>query len=201
MAKRMSTRSFNNSAVSDQLLSNVLWAAYGYTPEGKRTIDLFDNSTIIYVCRQDAAYKYIPENHSLQLWKAGDYSYVGQSDTAQVKICLVYDDNKATEYPAMAEIGKVGQNIYLQSISNNLGTVTTGTAATECQTALELPQNEHSKIIMPLGYPSVPYDFSNVSLPASNLPEVEESGVGLEHALSTLTTETLWSSSPINAQE
>ncbi len=201
IAKRMSTEDYNSSAaVTDQLLSNVLWAAYGQIPNG-RTIQPVDDSTIIYVCRQDASYKYIPETHSLQLWKDGDYTDVGgQYNTAPVKICLIHDTNKANDVRGMVEIGKIGQNIYLEAIALGLGTITTAGQAGEAETALGLPVNESSKIIMPLGFPSSAYDFSS-SPHSGNLPEVQDTGVSLELVLSDLNVATQWSDVPITSQE
>ncbi len=195
----MSTKDgFSGSSVPDQLLSNVLWAAYGHTPNG-RTIQQIDDSTIIYVCRQDGGYKYIPETHSLQLVKEGDYSWVGQKD-APIQICLIHDTNKATEVRGMAEIGKIGQNIYLEAIALGLGTITTAGQADEAETALELPANEDSKIIMPLGYPSSSYSFSPAPPPTSNLPPVVDTGISLELVLSTLNIATQWNDEDLTTQ-
>jgi nitroreductase len=200
IAKRMSVKEFNSSDVSDQLLSNVLWAAYGHTASG-RTIEIVDDSTIIYICKRDAAYKYIPASHSLQLWKEGDYTAIGQYDTAPVKISLVHDTNKASDTHGMVEIGKVGQNIYLEAIALGLGTITTAGGADEAETALELPANEHSRIIMPLGFPSAAYNFSTASPPVSNLPGVIDTGVSLELVLSGLNIATQWNDVPLTSQE
>jgi len=200
IARRMSTKIYDGSDVSDQLLSNVLWAAYGHTPEG-RTIQPVDDSTIIYVCRQDASYKYIPEIYTLELVKLGDDTDVGgQYNTAPVKICLIHDTNKANDVRGMVEIGKIGQNIYLEAIALGLGTITTAGGAGEAETALGLPPNESSKIIMPLGFPSSAYDFSS-SPHSGNLPEVLDTGVSLELVLSDLDVATQWSDVPITNQE
>ena len=80
ICRRMSVRSFTGEAVTDEELSTILWAAYGYTANDNRSIYNPDGtySTIIYVIRSDATYKYVPENHSLSLFKSGNYLHLGQ---------------------------------------------------------------------------------------------------------------------------
>ena len=94
ICRRMSIRDFNNDLVSDQDLSNILWSAYGYTSNFKRTIHSINNqySIIIYVLRNDGTYKYNPENHTLELFRKGDYTFIGQYDSAPIKIGLVWNN-------------------------------------------------------------------------------------------------------------
>ena len=73
MCRRMSVRSFTSEAVTDEELSTILWAAYGFADNGDRTVFSPDEvyPAIIYVIRSDATYKYVPEDHSLSLFKTG----------------------------------------------------------------------------------------------------------------------------------
>jgi len=87
ICRRMSTReAYTSQQVTDEELSTVLWAAYGLTEDGNRSIFIPDGtySTIIYVIMSDATYKYVPETHSLSLFKNGNYLYIGQNDGAPI---------------------------------------------------------------------------------------------------------------------
>jgi len=174
ICRRMSVRSFTSEQVTDEELSTILWAAYGYTDDGNRSIYNPDDiySTVIYVIRSDATYKYVPENHSLSLYKNGNYLYIGQYDTAPIKLGLVWNKSITDdELFGMSEIGMICQNIYLDANALDLGTVTTGGGVEELN-QLGLPSNEKPEIIMPIGHPSPSYDFTYNPLPQSNLPSI-----------------------------
>jgi len=114
ICRRMSVRSFTTEDVTDEELSTILWAAYGVTENGNRSIFNPDGtySTIIYVIRSDATYKYFPEDHSLSLFKSGNYMHLGQYDDASIKFGLIWDmDVESEELRGMADIGMVCQNI------------------------------------------------------------------------------------------
>ena len=73
--RRMSVREFKDEPVNDEDLSTILWAAFGLRDDGKHTISKINNtySAIIYVLNEEAAYKYNPINHSLVVYKEGDF--------------------------------------------------------------------------------------------------------------------------------
>ena len=58
--RRMSVREFTEDPVTEEELSTILWAAYGYTDDGKRTVHGIDgvHAAHIYVLKEDAVYKY-----------------------------------------------------------------------------------------------------------------------------------------------
>jgi nitroreductase len=203
ICRRMSVRAFDGSDVTDQELSNILWAAYGYTSNGKRTIYDIDGrySTIIYVLRKDGTYKYNSEGHSLSLFRNGDYSNIGLYDTASIKIGLVWDTRITDdENLAWAEIGMIGQNIYFEANALNLGTVTTAQEVDQLNLLL-LPIYEKPAIIMPLGRPSDDYDFTYDPIPYSNLPIVTNNSFSLEDAINLRNEITIWHDEPLNNLE
>ena len=206
ICRRMSVRSFTGEAVSDEELSTILWAAYGVTENGNRSIFNPDGtySTIIYVIRNDATYKYVPEDHSLSLFKSGNYMHLGQYDEdvgTVIKFGLVWDkDIESDEIRGMADIGMVCQNIYFDVNALDLGTVTTGMYVDELYD-LGLPSNEKPEIIMPLGHPSSPYDFTYDPLPVSNLPAVVDNTLSLENAINNRQIIDNWDDIPLSLLE
>ena len=113
--RRSSIRNFTSEPVSIEDLSTILWAAYGVRDDGLRTVIPINgtHATTIYVILQDAVYQYRPENHSLVIFKQGDYRYVAQY-TAPVVLGLAWNASINPDPNSSAlEIGAVGQNIQL----------------------------------------------------------------------------------------
>ena len=203
ICRRMSIRSYTSEQVTDEELSTILWAAYGYTENNNRSIFSPDGgySTIIYVIRSDATYKYVPETHSLSLFKTGNYLYIGQYDAAPIKFGLVWNKSITNdELMGMSEIGMIGQNIYFDANALDLGTVTTGGGVNELLD-LGLPSNEKPEIIMPLGHPSTPYDFTYSPLPPSNLPGIVNNTYSLEDSINNRLISNRWDNNPLSDVE
>lgn len=198
ICRRMSVRSFTGESVTDEELSTILWAAYGITENGNRSIYNPDEtySTVIYVIRSEATYKYVPENHSLSLFKSGNYLHLGQYNPP-LKFGLVWDQNlESDELIGMGDIGKIGQSVYFDANALNLGTVTTAINVNDLY-ELGLPSNEKPEIIMSLGHPSSPYDFTYDPIPESNLPQVVNNTLSLEDAINNRLILNSWDDSPL----
>ncbi|MCK5260980.1 MAG: nitroreductase family protein [Thermoplasmatales archaeon] len=182
--RRMSVRGFTDQNVTDDDLSTVLWAAYGYRDDGNRTVSGIDGvyASVIYVLKENAVYRYDPLNHSLVFYKDGDYRYIGQYE-APIQLGLVWDKNKSgNENYSGAEMGAIGQNIQFMANALNLGTVVTGEVPSPID-EIGLPSNEVGKIVMPLGYPNFSYDFTHRPMWLSLLPRIKEPGASLQTVL------------------
>ncbi|VVB62317.1 Nitroreductase family protein [uncultured archaeon] len=202
ICRRMSVRTFTSELVTDQELSTILWAAYGYTENGNRSVFSPDKtySTVLYVIRSDATYTYVPENHSLSLFKTGNYLDLGEY-TAPIKFGLVWDTSISTdEQKGMAEIGMICQDIYFDANALDLATVTTGGGVDDLN-QLGLPSNEKPEIIMPLGHPATPYNFTYSPLPVVNLPMVRNSTFSLADAINHRRIVTMWDTTPLSLVE
>ncbi len=135
--ERKSTREFSTEKLPSQMLSNLLWAAYGVNrPDGRRTAPSARNlqTVDIYITLPDGAYLYRPKEHRLDLVAAGDLrAAAGQQDfVAKAALNLVYVADFAKLADASmedkmlysgAETGFVGQNVYLFCASEGLATV------------------------------------------------------------------------------
>ena len=184
---RKTVRNFTEEQVTDEELSTVLWAAYGLRDDGKRSVAPIDDvhAAVIYVLKKDAVYKYNALNHSLVFHKEGDYRIVfGNTDIymAPVQLGLCWDTGMADSFHAAAEIGEIGQNIALMTVSLGLGTVVTSQFPPAFE-QIGLPENETEMIMMPLGHPTRSYDFTYIPNRTSSLPDIKYSDVSLSTAL------------------
>jgi nitroreductase len=203
VSRRMSFRSYTTTPVTDEELSTVLWAAYGVTTTGGRTVYSPNGtySTTIYVIRSDATYIYVPGNHSLFLWKTGNYLNLGQSTGAPIKFGLVWNKSITPDEKAgMAEIGMLAQNVYYDANALGLAAITTGMNANDLY-ELDLPSNEKPEIIMHLGHPTTPYDFTYNPLPPSNLPGVVNNTLTLVDAVNTRHIVNQWNTTELTLLE
>ena len=195
ICRRMSFHTgYPSTPVSDEDLSTVLWAAYGVTSAGGRTVYSPNGtySTTIYVIRSEATYTYVAANHSLQLWKTGNYLYIGQETGAPIKFGLVWNQSIASdEKAAMMEIGMIAQNVYFDANALDLATITTGMSVNELYD-LDLPSNEKPEIIMHLGYPPSSYDFTYDPLPMQNLPLIVNNTMTLAETVTNRSIVSKW---------
>jgi len=187
--RRMSVREFTDEAVNDEQLSTILWAAFGLRDDGKHTISKINNThaAIIYVFDEDAAYKYDPQNHSLVVYKEGDFrgNKVRIQYEAPYQRGLCWNTDKADPNQGSVELGQIGQNIQFMANALDLGTVVTGEIPPAIK-ELGLPENEEGLIMMPLGHPKTRYDFIDRPMWISPLPKIEESTKTLMYILKNL---------------
>ncbi len=176
---RRSVREYLPKPLTLKQLAQMLWAAQGITelkykfrtaPSAGATYPLE-----LYVVIKTGGvegvkagiYKYDVETHSLILVKEGDFSNelaraaLNQEwiRKAPVNIVIVAEYERTTGYYGdrgyryvHMEVGHVGENIYLQAVALNLGTVAIG-AFYDDQVAevLSLPTNYRPLYIMPVG--------------------------------------------------
>ena len=193
---RMSIREFNSNPISDEDLSSILYAAFGTRSDDKYTVAGMNgvNSGIIYVLKEDAAYKYNSMNHSLIFYKAGDWrDNVGwQYPGAPIVLGLCWDKNLADSNFASVELGEIGQNIAFMTDTLGIGTVVTGEVPPAIN-RMGIPENEEGLIVMPLGYPLHPYNFKYNPMWISLLPKITKSTFSLSNAIEQRTETTTFS--------
>lgn len=168
LSERKSGREFVSRELPPQVLSNLLWAAFGINrPDGRRTApSAMNRQTIdVYVMRADGAYLYDAAKNKLSPLTAADLraaagtqSYVGQ---APLNLVYVSDYSKmghASEAEqatfAGAETGFIGQNVYLYCASEGLATVIRASINKEpLAKALKLKASQHIVLAQTVGYP------------------------------------------------
>ena len=139
LQQRQSGRDFSEQKLSPQVLSNLLWAAFGVNrPDGRRTAPSASNrqEIDIYVVTGDGAYLYNAKAQRLDPVESGDLRAAtgGQAFVTQAALNLVYvadyarmsgaADEKA--FYSAADTGFIGQNVYLFCASEGLATVIRG---------------------------------------------------------------------------
>lgn len=193
--RRMSVREFTNEPITDEQLATILWNAMGVRQDGDRTIAGVNGTfaSIIYVLKEDAAYIYNPINHSLNLYKSGDWrDTVGyQFPTAPLVLGLCYNTTFANPHNAGVEIGEICQNIAFTVNALDLGAVVTG-GLPPAINRMGIPEDQSGLIVMPVGHPLQPYNFEYKPLWFSPLPKVLETQMNLTTALQQRTVTTLF---------
>jgi SagB-type dehydrogenase family enzyme len=140
LSERQSSREFGEGKLSDQQLSNLLWAAFGVNrPDGRRTAPSARNwqEISLYLCMEDGVYLYDAQKHALQKLLDLDLrKLTGMQpfvEKAPLNIVYVADMTKVGTKPADdasiylgADCGFIAQNVYLYCASEGLATVVRG---------------------------------------------------------------------------
>ncbi len=137
--ERHSTREFGTEKLPQQMLSNLLWAAFGVNrTDGKRTAPSAVNwqEMDIYVTLPEGAYVYDAKANRLNLVNGDDLRaatgaqpFVG---SAAINLVYVADMSKAKTSPenqaiwVPADAGFIAQNVYLFCASEGLNVVVRG---------------------------------------------------------------------------
>lgn len=140
LAKRETNRNFSQEEISNQKLSNLLWAAFGINrPNGRRTAPSARNAqeTDLYVFNKSGVYLYLPEQNVLKQIVNEDCreklpKQEGFTDCPLLILLVAnYDkmerfkEEDRTFYGAI-DAGYISQNIYLFCSSENLTTCAIG---------------------------------------------------------------------------
>jgi SagB-type dehydrogenase family enzyme len=176
LRERRSTRVYNFLPMSLSDLSQLLWAAQGISgAEGRRTVPsagaLYPLEVSVVAGNvsglQPGIYVYKPERHELlkiidgdkrdELSRAARGQSAIRSASAVLVISAVYERStvkygeRGNRYVHM-EAGHAAQNVYLQAVSLNLGTVAIGAFDDdEVKNAAHLTVREQPLYIMPIG--------------------------------------------------
>lgn len=172
LKERQSKRDFSSRTIEPQLLSDLLWAAFGVNrPENDhRTAPSAMNAQEIdlYVVLAQGAYVYEAKAHRLRPVVAGDHrAKTGGQDFVKVApIALVFVADLARMVKAKPEVkepyawvdtGYVSQNVYLFCASAGLATVVheLGQRA-PLAAALQLRPDQKITLAQSVGYPGPP---------------------------------------------
>lgn len=165
--ERQTIRDFSDKELSPEMISNILWAAYGINrpTEGLRTVPSARNAQEfdIYVFTQKGVFLYNGEKHALETVLKEDHrkdisiqSFFG---VAPMSIVIVanYDrmekfSDEDREFYSAVDAGYVSQQIYLMAANYHLATVACG--AINRNDLAKLLHVKNGKVILahPIGY-------------------------------------------------
>jgi nitroreductase len=163
---RKTTRDFATDKLPPQVLSNLLWAAFGVNrPDGRRTAPSAMNrqEIDIYIATGDGLFVYDAKGNRLEPVLAQDIRAATgtQSFAATAPLDLVYvaDLSKAGSGPdadlyTAADTGFIAQNVYLFCASEGLATVVRGSVDRPALAkAMKLRPEQKIILAQTVGYP------------------------------------------------
>lgn len=166
--KRRSIRTLSEEEIPMEMLSSLLWAAYGFNrPEEQlrvvpsaANVQEFD----IYVFTSKGVYLYFAEKNSLIMVAKEDHrseiSTQKHFKVAPVSIVMVanYDrmdifkDKESRDFYAAVDAGYISQDIYLYCAANGLGTVACGAIDREAIQKILGIKNGSAILAHPVGF-------------------------------------------------
>ncbi|NQU85421.1 MAG: SagB/ThcOx family dehydrogenase [Mariniphaga sp.] len=168
LQNRKSQRSYSSMELSQQQISNLLWAAYGINrPNGFRTVPSARtyNEFDIYIIKSEGWFVYDPELHAmLKMGNEDLREYAGTQDfvkTAPLNLVFVADFNRMTnaddefrKFYSATDVGYISQNVYLYCASEGLATIVRGQIdKAKAKEVLKLRPDQHVILAQTVGYP------------------------------------------------
>jgi nitroreductase len=164
---RHSTREYSDRQVPTQMLSDLLWAAFGINrSSGERTAPYWRHVMVIdlYVAMADGVWLYEPEEHALRPHLKDDVrAATGLQDfvaTAPIELVyvahgerMVYITPEERRLYASVDAAFIGQNVYLFCASEGLATVFRGAVdQAALGSVLKLPASQFVTFAQTVGY-------------------------------------------------
>jgi hypothetical protein len=165
---RQSTREYADRALPPQVLSDLLWAAFGVNrPSGDRTAPYWRHVMVIdvYAAMADGVWFYDPKRHALVPNSRDDIrAQTGQQEfvgTAPLNLIYVAHGERMQDVSpeerrlyASVDAGFIGQNVYLFCASEGLGTVFRGAVNTaKLGQIMQLGKDQFVTFAQTVGYP------------------------------------------------
>jgi SagB-type dehydrogenase family enzyme len=168
---------FQDKAISEVQLMQILWATYGFTSlDGLRTTPSAGGTYPLEVYAvvgnaegiEPGVYRYISSGHQIVKIVSGDVrrelckAALGQSMVAEAPVSVFFSavldrttksyGKRGVKYVYM-EIGHAAQNVYLQAEALGLGTCAIGAFTdNSVKKILNIDENEEPLYLMPIGY-------------------------------------------------
>jgi nitroreductase len=166
---RRSTREYSDRPLPAQVLSDLLWAAFGVNRPANdgRTVPYWRHVMVIdvYLAMADGVWLYEPKTHKLQPHMKEDLrAQTGLQDfvaTAPLNLVYVAHGERMTDVTpeerrlyACADASFIGQNVYLFCASEGLATVFRGAVdGPKLGQHLRLPDQQFVTFAQTVGYP------------------------------------------------
>jgi nitroreductase len=161
LAERQTSRSFADKPLPPQVLSNLLWAAFGVNRPAEvkagygRTAPSARNKQEVqlYVLLAEGVYTYDAITNTLVPVVAGNVrGKVGTSAQAVAAVTIAYVADAKTDKFNSVDTGFIGQNVYLFAASEGLGAWFYATLGSDAAKALNLTADQHLLFAQAVGY-------------------------------------------------
>jgi nitroreductase len=161
LAKRQTTRAFEDKPLPLQTLSNLLWAAFGVNrprdvkPGLGRTAPSAMNKQEVEldVVLADGVYVYEAEPNLLRPFLLGDVrAKISPAPAAGAAVTIVYVAAAKDDF-AQVDVGFIGQNVYLFAASEGLNAWFYTVHAPDVAATLKLSAEKHALYAQSVGYP------------------------------------------------
>ena len=166
---RRSTREYSDRPLPAQVLSDLLWAAFGVNRPASdgRTVPYWRHIMVIdvYLAMADGVWLYEPKTHKLLPYMKEDFrAQTGLQDfvaTAPLNLVYIAHGERMTDVTpeerrlyACADACFIGQNVYLFCASEGLATVFRGAVdGPKLEQHLRLPDQQFVTFAQTVGYP------------------------------------------------
>ncbi len=153
---RHSSRQYSNKVISEQTLSDLLWASFGINRKGTRTIPtaMNEQNLKVFVVYQNSIWSYDAKANSLVKVSDEEISqYIAKQDfvkSAPVNLIYTGSDKEYSSFHA----GAAAQNVYLYATSKGLNTIVRAYIdKDELKDKLHLDRDEFVIMNQVIGYP------------------------------------------------
>ncbi|HUK61310.1 MAG TPA: SagB/ThcOx family dehydrogenase [Stellaceae bacterium] len=168
LRRRHSIREYSDRALPPQVLSDLLWSAFGINrPSGDRTAPYWRHVMVmdLYAAMKDGVWRYEPKDHALTPYMKDDIrAATGMQDfvgTAPLNLVYVAHGERMADISpeerrlyASVDAGFIGQNVYLFCASEGLATVFRGAVdTTKLARIMSLPAEQFVTFAQTVGYP------------------------------------------------
>ncbi|MDI6731328.1 MAG: SagB/ThcOx family dehydrogenase [Candidatus Margulisbacteria bacterium] len=171
--RRRSVREFHQYDLSNEQLSQLLWVAQGISDAAFKFRTAPSAGALypltIYIARKDGIYRYVPVEHKLVQVSSEDKrpslvrGALAQTFLKEAPVVMIIAANFKVTYEkygprafryVFTEIGHVAENVHLQAVALNLGSVPVGAFWDDViKSALGLPEEQDPLYLIPIGYP------------------------------------------------
>lgn len=161
LARRQTTRAFADKPLSRQMLSNLLWAAFGVNRPrevkaglGRTAPSAMNKQEVeIYLALEQGVYVYEAEANRLRPVLPGDIrARISPEAAAHAPVTLIYVADSKLDY-AQVDIGFIGQNVYLFAASEGLNGWFYAFHGQDTASILKLPEGHRALYAQSVGYP------------------------------------------------
>lgn len=158
---RKTSREFSGRTLSAQMLSNLLWAAFGVNREkaersgtGRTAPSAMNRQSVhLYVLLPEGVYEYDALPHVLNPVASGDIrAKAGPEAAAKAAVTIAYVAD-ADANSAAVETGFIGQNVYLFSAAFGLNAWFRGSGLEQLPALLKLAPKQRVLYTQTVGYP------------------------------------------------